>query len=346
MERTQHKRQENGHLRGGNDNASTIRKEQEQQQNRLPHHQYRLVEDCNALDYPRLIHPPSTWKHIQDMFILSRKMLRHEQEVPEEERFKRKLPRNEDNSGMLVPYIVKDDGPKGRSLYASEKIPKGTKVWKSKYFVRFWDKEQYTTFLQLLPPELQCDVLLWTYGSEEQAFMALDVGSYVNHGVGSEVNIDEATITLRDIQPGEELLQDYSGYVGVDQTLWFDEIRDKAWGSPSEKEKEKLLDSYVFQGAPTTSKKDSNHNNVSARTINGDENSKLQFTTATFLPYAGFIILMTFLVGKKQSLGGIVKVEGFDSNISRRGRGRSSSSTTTTKLSSSFIRRRGGTEEK
>jgi hypothetical protein len=325
---------------------------------------FELVENCSELNYPRLIHPPSTWKHIQDMFILSRKIL--DRPIPERMMTQRKsLDNNNNTSGMLVPYVVKNDGPKGRSIHAAEVIPKGTKVWGPKYFVKVASRVEYTTFLQLFPPELQCDLLLWTYGIDKPkqlAFVTLDVGAYVNHGVGDEVNLDDECYTLRSIQPGEEFLQDYGEYGG--DNPWFDEIYEKAWGSKPEGEegktehpKEKISDMYVVEGAPPSTTKQNDKYLVTKTTSSYGYNDKeswsssngssshsphkqIQFTSITVMPCVSFVILFTFFMGRKRTLRNIVtmKVEsGIDAKNNNRAEG---SRTTTSSISTRFIRRR------
>lgn len=52
------------------------------------------------------------------------------------------------------------------------------------------------------------------------------------------MNLDSDCRTLRDIHPGEELLQDYGDFVEPTPG-WFNDIRERAWGASS----------YVEQGA-------------------------------------------------------------------------------------------------
>jgi len=58
------------------------------------------------------------------------------------------------------------------------------------------------------------------------------------------------TKTLRDIQPGEELLENYSSYVYTDGG-WFNELRARSWGEMKETEEGGAeIEKYTSQGAP------------------------------------------------------------------------------------------------
>lgn len=95
-------------------------------------------------------------------------------------------------------------------------------------------------FLRLLPHDLQCDIILWAFaGDRDTAYLVMDEGGFVNHGETPElVNLDPDCRTLRDIHPGEELLQDYGEYNNPNPG-WFNDMRERAWGA----------EAYLEQGA-------------------------------------------------------------------------------------------------
>ena len=142
-------------------------------------------------------------------------------------------------SGFLVPYEIRDVGPRGRSVYATEFIPKGRKIYEG-MVPQVEKQSDFTNFLRLLPHDLQCDIILWAFaGDGDTAYLVLDEGAFVNHGETPElVNLDPDCRTLRDIHPGEELLQDYGEYINPNPG-WFNDIRERAWGA----------EPYLEQGA-------------------------------------------------------------------------------------------------
>jgi hypothetical protein len=155
-------------------------------------------------------------------------------------------------SGMLVPYQVHNDPLHGRGLYATEDVPAHTKVWDGE--VQDWYSiEEFEAFLQYLPPQLQCDVIMWAYpalGSDTEVLMAMDQGSYMNDGGtkgnGSSINASDTT-ALRLIQAGEEMVEDYSTYVDMDgRVQWFHQLRAKVFGEGA----------YTQQGAPPLKQND------------------------------------------------------------------------------------------
>jgi len=143
---------------------------------------------------------------------------------------------------------VRDDGPRGRSIYAAELIPKGTKFYDSSACVHFDKESHLTDYLRLLPHDLQCDILLWTWANKYGAELCLDEGSYMNHGEKPELRTHHNTKALRDLQPGEELLEDYSVYVHTDEG-WFNELRGRSWGEMEETGGAEI-EKYTSQGAP------------------------------------------------------------------------------------------------
>jgi hypothetical protein len=203
---------------------------------------YPLPKDCATSNYPRLIHGEQTWRFLQRIF--------YEQTYARKSYHHRLTGRYQNlwYSGVDDQYVqARDDGGRGRGMYAIKDIPEGTKVW---YFNLecvvndgAWStKEKMTEFLERLPHDLQCDVLLWSYavaplytGSTGPKYVEcnLDEASFFNHGESSElINVvGSQNIAARDIKKGEELLMDYGSFIalGKDSSPWYDEIRNTAW---------------------------------------------------------------------------------------------------------------------
>jgi hypothetical protein len=179
-----------------------------------------LPQDCATSNYSRLIHDKSTWKFLQDMYY---KTVDNSNDYPMKKRLSRP-------SGFTVDIVVKDDGYRGRSVYADEYIKKGTKIWNALHLVYFKTPKQLKSFLFSLSTrlitdnnvnvnlvhDLQCDILLWSYVEKGEGYvsLALDDGSFVNHGETiDDINLDKDCYALRDIQIGEELLENYTEFV-------------------------------------------------------------------------------------------------------------------------------------
>jgi hypothetical protein len=87
----------------------------------------------------------------------------------------------------------------------------------------FYDSRDLNRFLAVLPSELACDVILWTYDRDDNPddfyfSVDLDLSTFCNDGGSSDNNIKwkyDATvntaIATRDINAGEEILCDYGG---------------------------------------------------------------------------------------------------------------------------------------
>jgi hypothetical protein len=150
--------------------------------------------------------------------------------------------------GVVVPFEVRDDPNKGRGLYATKDIKRGTRVWTPEHFHYIDGEEDYLAFLKYLPHNLQCEIILWTYplaGTTTEVAITLDEGAYMNDGGpgSSRNNLDSETYAKYDIKAGDELLQDYSLYIYLDhEIVWFDDLRERAFGSYN----------YTQQGAPPT----------------------------------------------------------------------------------------------
>ena len=204
--------------------------------------------DCATSGYKRTIHDPATWRFLQEIYIES-------VDEAHSERYERKKEHLPSYSGFAVAVEVKDDGHRGRSIYAAEPIAKGTRVWKPTHLVEFHTPREMHAFLGQLDHDLQCDALLWAYAEKGSGYvaLALDPASFVNHGETEDViNLDEDCVALRDIRVGEELLEDYSRFIGFDEEeiKWFSKIRGDAWKEGSGQGQARSTDEYNLLGAP------------------------------------------------------------------------------------------------
>ena len=145
-------------------------------------------------------------------------------------------------SGLVIPFEIRQTAEKGRGVFAASRIPKGSLIWHPVQHAYFQDETSFRRFLSSLTWELACDIIQWAYVEEtwEDEYtvaVELDVGSFINHAPSGEANAgymanSEFVVASRDIEAGEEILQDYTTFDNDedDRVPWFDEIFVHAYG--------------------------------------------------------------------------------------------------------------------
>ena len=93
----------------------------------------------------------------------------------------------------------------------------------------FYERDDLNRYLAVLPTDLACDIILWTYAIEEDPTedfyfsVDLDLGTFCNNGGSEHTNLVwEANehvdvynaVASRDIAAGEEVLCDYESGAG------------------------------------------------------------------------------------------------------------------------------------
>lgn len=119
---------------------------------------------------------------------------------------------------LLVKTNVRESKIHGLGLFADEFIPKGTKIWEfTPGFDLKFTREQILAF----PKTLQIYIYKYGWRSKKSKLycFASDNGKYFNHSetpnVISEYKDNEEeviTTALRDIQAGEEILDNYNSF--------------------------------------------------------------------------------------------------------------------------------------
>mmetsp|Transcript_20072 Transcript_20072/g.28432 ORF Transcript_20072/g.28432 Transcript_20072/m.28432 type:complete len:859 (+) Transcript_20072:163-2739(+) len=191
------------------------------------------ISGCHRLmNRPQGIHNESVWEFLQDTY---RSVVGDESTIV-------MFPK----SGIVTPYEVRHSPGKGRGLFSTAPVKKGTLFWSHIHHAVFPDEDSFRRFLESIPWELACDVLQWAYvekiGPENfSVAVELDQGSLCNHGDSGEANIGGAgnyggyLLTLRDMEIGEEFLQDYNTFDNDDALDWFDDMVSNAWMDESDK---------------------------------------------------------------------------------------------------------------
>ena len=150
-------------------------------------------------------------------------------------------------SGFMIPYEVKISPGKGRSVHTKQFVPKGAPVWNPKYSGYLYNQEDFEIFLTKLTWEQSCDVLQWCYavrykddegsGGNDNFGVGcdLDEAAMINHAerASGEANTyydseRDAIVAVKDLQAGDELLQDYNDF--EEHLEWLDNLAHKAWG--------------------------------------------------------------------------------------------------------------------
>lgn len=203
-----------------------------------------MPRDCATSHYKRVIHDPTVWRFLQETYL----------QTVDQGWYADRRKTLSSYSGFRVSVEVKDDGPRGRSIYAAEPISKGTQVWKATHLVDFRSPSDLRNFLGHLDHDLQCDALLWAYVEKGEGLvsLALDPASFVNHGETNDiVNLDKDCVAVRDIGMGEELLENYTHFIGFEEVEWYNQIRGLAWQEGSlGHHRAGSTDEYNLLGAP------------------------------------------------------------------------------------------------
>eukprot|EP00978_Attheya_sp_CCMP212_P024774 scaffold78480_cov60-Attheya_sp.AAC.2 len=136
---------------------------------------------------------------------------------------------------FYVPYQVRQSEGKGRGVFATEPIKKGTRVVDADKAVVFEDPESFNMFLKSIPHHVACDVLEWTWPGyrDKKAVILMDLNeSSVINNSRSKENSNIGTgckgrgcknnkyvvgdikyfVALRDIEVGEEFLMRYGEF--------------------------------------------------------------------------------------------------------------------------------------
>lgn len=129
---------------------------------------------------------------------------------------------------LLVKTKLSLSGIHGIGLFASEFIPKNTIVWKySKTLDRAFTQEELNKM-----PALDKEFLeTYCFKYHGKYYLCVDDARFMNHSSKpncTDVGVDEVveddlgcTMTLRDVQAGEELTCDYSFFGGNEADLEF-----------------------------------------------------------------------------------------------------------------------------
>jgi hypothetical protein len=128
-------------------------------------------------------------------------------------------PASQDANKLYVGNVPE----KGRGMIASRDIKEGENIWSDVYMAAFYDSRDLNRFLAVLPSELACDVILWTYEHDANPddfyfSVDLDLSTFCNDGGSSDNNVKwkydttvNTAIATRNINAGEEILCDYGG---------------------------------------------------------------------------------------------------------------------------------------
>ncbi len=119
---------------------------------------------------------------------------------------------------LLIKTKIKESGIHGIGLFADQFIPKGTEIWKfTPGFDQKFTREQILSFPDLL--QIYIYKYCWRSKKSKLYCFSADNGKYFNHSknpnVLSEYRDDEEeviTVTIKDIEIGEEILDDYSSF--------------------------------------------------------------------------------------------------------------------------------------
>jgi uncharacterized protein len=130
-------------------------------------------------------------------------------------------------AGFQIAYEVKES-PYGLGIFSKQFIPKGTLIWKYKRdtnVVSYRTVDEVRARLGQLSKEGQNFFMSHVYLYDGYMNEILDDGRMWNHSeapnTGQSIDDVQSSYAIRDIQDGEELLDDYGVYEYPD---WFVEL--------------------------------------------------------------------------------------------------------------------------
>lgn len=112
---------------------------------------------------------------------------------------------------MRVPVRLGPSKIHGLGLHAIERIPKGTVVWDHDWPI---DQTIPVSARDTLPPHVQKYLAVYGYREGRNIVLCGDDARYFNHSKTPNCRSAHGTqtVAIRDIEPGEELTDDYEGF--------------------------------------------------------------------------------------------------------------------------------------
>jgi hypothetical protein len=121
---------------------------------------------------------------------------------------------------MVHPDTFVKQTHKGLGLFAARDFKKGEILW----LIDDFDIKLPLLSYQTLPPFEQQKFNTYSYlDAQQRAIIPWDEGKYINHSCAPNstglIEFDNLSIALRDIQAGEEIVEDYDCYFGHFETF-------------------------------------------------------------------------------------------------------------------------------
>lgn len=258
------------------------------------------IKGCGAANYPKLSYTEESWNVLRHAY---REVMGTDSSISSDE-----------SSGWMIPYEVKD-GPKGRGVFATKPIHKGTLVWKIQMHAKFYYESSFRKFLNKISYEQACDILLWAYVEKDpsprflrpskqrgefRVAVELDDASFTNHGEPTEVNLEDKFLfggvySTRNIEAGDELLMDYSTFFHHNALPWFDAMQAIAWKEDSSINAQKLSSATltttttISENFPTI-----NYFNNSSTSVSWDQILPMHVLLMVFCLFTCYIFSLKF----------------------------------------------------
>lgn len=142
---------------------------------------------------------------------------------------------------ISVPYEIKEDPGMGVGIFATAPIKKGQEIWNYREVDHVEivkdDMPVLNTMLKQVNPEVAKWFMRWTYvtkdGSDPNGSMLfeMDDGRYANEPAPGKqatmVSVGDDNVANRDIEPGEEITEDYASSKINWEPGWFDPLYDE-----------------------------------------------------------------------------------------------------------------------
>ena len=135
---------------------------------------------------------------------------------------------------MEIDYTVAPSTRQGKGLFAKQRVKRGERIWRcDDQSTKTHDRQSLTDKLQTLSTQDKTRLLEHLYTWDGKVVEILDDAKLWNHsrkhqntgnhpdGDGDGLGDGVSSYALRDIEAGEELLDDYSSYARLE---WFESL--------------------------------------------------------------------------------------------------------------------------
>jgi hypothetical protein len=158
---------------------------------------------------------------------------------------------------LIIPTYLARSGVHGIGVYAGDTIKSGEKVWMFNPAVDFVYGSQWLPRLCRQSPEMVDYFCLYSYKRKNQYYYVTDNARFINHSLDANIGFAENgdEIALKDINPGDELLENYLMSYDADDcfVLEMNNIDWRQYFSLDASKRKRIINNIYFSTVSTES---------------------------------------------------------------------------------------------